>query len=107
MDEERIAIVDLADELQIRKQRIFKIRVRFKVGFTMDLDGRLQKHRCSAPFAAYVKQWPCLRAWERTAMTAPTLPCPRGRVAVGRHAGRVGFSVGSIRPCRSRKTQLS
>lgn len=24
---------------------------RFKLGFTMDLDGRLQKHRCSAPFA--------------------------------------------------------
>jgi hypothetical protein len=75
MDEERIAIVDLADELQIRKQRTFKIRVRFKVGFTMELDGRLQKHRCSAPFAAYVKQWPCLRAWERTAIDCVTAAC--------------------------------
>ena len=28
---------------------------RFKVGFTMDLDGRLQRHRCSAPFAHYVR----------------------------------------------------
>src|SRR5262245_14332535 len=127
----RIAIVDLADELQVRKQRIFKLLPRlgirtmqrrepdrgnqnvatvsleeasairqeiaksaevvegsvvqtsggatstifsddagffyliqlepdhdpgrFKVGFTTDLDGRLQKHRCSAPFAKYLK----------------------------------------------------
>lgn len=125
---ERIAIVDLADDLQVRRQRIFKIlprlgirptqrrdasrgnqnvatvsqteaaairseierswespggntarpgslggfatddvgffyliqlepehdSARFKLGFTMDLDGRLQKHRCSAPFARYV-----------------------------------------------------
>jgi len=122
---ERIAIVDLADDLQVRKQRIFKILPRlgirptqrrepsrgnqnvatmsqseaitiraeierssgggsspsgpsavfysddvgffyliqlepehdpgrFKLGFTMDLDGRLQKHRCAAPFAQYL-----------------------------------------------------
>ena len=124
---ERIAIVDLADDLQVRKQRIFKILPRlgirptqrreasrgnqnvatvsqteaiairaelekasgstsgsnlasgsagvfysedvgffyliqlepehdpgrFKLGFTMDLDGRLQKHRCSAPSQAH------------------------------------------------------
>jgi len=129
----RIAIVDLADDLQVRKQRIFKILRRldirptqrrepnrrnqnvatvspseaaairaeivrssdptvtasnyspgssavyfandvgffyliqlepdhdpgrFKVGFTMDLDSRLQKHRCAAPFAHYLKSWP-------------------------------------------------
>ncbi len=40
---------------------------RFKVGFTTDLDGRLRKHRCSAPFAVSVKAWPCRRVWERTA----------------------------------------
>lgn len=141
-DVERIAIVDLADDLQVRKQRIFKILSRlgirptqrrdssrgnqnvatvsqteeaairseikkspesagtgtarpggfapfatddvgffylvqlepehdsgrFKLGFTMDLDGRLQKHRCSAPFAKYVKSWPCRRVWERAAI---------------------------------------
>jgi len=41
---------------------------RFKAGFTVDLDGRLAKHRCSAPFASYLNYWPCLRAWERTAI---------------------------------------
>jgi hypothetical protein len=41
---------------------------RFKLGFTTDLDGRLRHHRCSAPFAQYLKTWPCRRAWERTAI---------------------------------------
>jgi hypothetical protein len=143
LEEERVAIADLADEMQIRKQRVFKLLQRlgisptqrrepsrgnqmiatitltearliqaklegssdqtrppdgrpgtqltddvgyfnfiqlepqhdagrFKVGFTVDLDGRLQKHRCSAPFAVYVKHWPCLRAWERTAIDCVT-----------------------------------
>jgi hypothetical protein len=141
--QERIAIVDLADDMQVRKQRIFKILKRlnirptqrreqsrgnqnvatvsaadaaairaeilkssgspvvgnsslnggaavfysddvgffyviqlepahdpgrFKVGFTMDLEGRLQKHRCSAPFATYLNTWPCKRVWERAAI---------------------------------------
>jgi hypothetical protein len=145
--QERIAIVDLADDLQVRKQRIFKILRRldirptrrrepnrgnqnvatvspseaaairaeivrssdtsgtgssasagsaavfssddvgffyliqlepdhdpgrFKVGFTMDLDGRLQKHRCAAPFAQHLKSWPCKRIWERAAIDCVT-----------------------------------
>lgn len=141
--EERIAIVDLADDLQVRKQRIFKILPRlgirptqrreasrgnqnvatvsqaeaqairseierssesptgrsgtlaafsaddvgffyliqlepehdsgrFKVGFTMDLDSRLQKHRCSAPFARYIMSWLCRRVWERAAIDCVT-----------------------------------
>lgn len=148
-DIERIAIVDLADDLQIRKQRIFKIlnrlgihttkrrepergnqfvavvtraeanairaeierpsgasytdslqpgdgavflaeeigffyliqlepehdSGRFKVGFTMDIDGRLRKHRCSAPFAHYVSTWPCKRTWERAAIDCVTDGC--------------------------------
>lgn len=148
---ERIAIVDLADDLQVRKQRIFKILPRleihprqrreenrgnqkvatvsqseaaairteiekasispsdvrarfgstaalsshdvgffyliqlepehdagrFKVGFTMDLDGRLQKHRCSAPFAQYVGKWLCKRVWERAAIDCVTNGCER------------------------------
>lgn len=149
--QERIAIVDLADDLQVRKQRIFKILLRlgirptqrrdanrgnqnvatvnpseaaairaeierssdasgtgnspssggtaaftsddvgffymiqlepdhdpgrFKVGFTTDLDGRLQKHRC-APFAQYLKSWPCKRIWERAAMDCVTNGCER------------------------------
>ena len=50
---------------------------RFKVGFTTELEGRLQKHRCSAPFARYVKTWPCRRAWERTAIDCVTDGCER------------------------------
>lgn len=138
MDQERVAIVDLADDLQVRKQRIFKLLPRlgirptqrrdvgrgnqnvstvtvaeaqairaeivkspggsvslpedvgffyliqlepehdagrFKVGFTMDLDGRLQKHRCSAPYARYVGSWPCRRVWERAAIDCATAGC--------------------------------
>lgn len=154
MDEERIAIVDLADELQVRKQRIFKllkrlgiaptqrrdserrgqnvavvtaadaaairrelgklatvdsngpapqflddvgffylIRLepnhdpgRFKVGFTTELDGRLQKHRCSAPFAEYLKTWPCRRVWERAAIDCATAGCERLHTEVFRAA---------------------
>lgn len=148
-ERKRIAIVDLADDLQVRKQRIFKILPRlgirssqrreasrgnqnvatvsqseaiairteiekssgtptgdsslsggmgvfysddvgffylirlepehdpgrFKLGFTMDLDGRLQKHRCSAPFAQYIGTWPCKRVWERAAIDCVTNGC--------------------------------
>jgi hypothetical protein len=148
-NQEQIAIADLADDLQVRKQRIFKILRRlgvrakqrreasrgnqlvstvsqseadairaeiqkssrapasdnsksggtaafysddvgffyviqlepdhdpgrFKVGFTTDLDGRLQKHRCSAPFAQYVGSWPCKRVWERAALDCVTRGC--------------------------------
>jgi hypothetical protein len=174
---ERIAIVDLADELQVRKQRIFKLLPRlgirasqrreanrgnqnvatvtieeaavirkdlatsiqtvgegvlqlsgassspsfsddvgyfyviqlepdhdpgrFKVGFTTELDGRLQKHRCSAPFARYLKSWPCRRVWERAAIDCVTDGCERIHTEVFRTAsldiaaGRAGtfFSV--------------
>ncbi len=159
-EEERIAIVDLADDLQVRKQRIFKILPRlgirptqrreasrgnqnvatvsqaeaaairseierssesasgsnarsgtlaasssddvgffyliqlepehdtgrFKVGFTMDLDGRLQKHRCSAPFARYVASWPCRRVWERAAIDCVTTGCDQLHTEVFRAA---------------------
>lgn len=141
----RVAIVDLADELQVRKQWIFKIAKRLdirtgqrreaergnqiiatvsreeatmirreieasirrgtesnssteegidpiseagvfyviqlepehdpervKVGFTTDLDGRLRKHRCSAPFAVCVISWPCRPTWERAAIDCVT-----------------------------------
>jgi hypothetical protein len=46
---------------------------RFKVGFTTDLTGRLRHHRCSAPFARYLKHWPCRRTWERTAIDCTTV----------------------------------
>lgn len=43
---------------------------RFKVGFTTELDGRLRKHRCSAPFSVVIRSWPCRRRWEPTALDA-------------------------------------
>ena len=158
-EEERITIVELADDLQVRKQRIFKILPRlgirptqrreasrgnqnvatvsqaeaaairseiersseapssnarsgtlaafssddvgffyliqlepehdtgrFKVGFTMDLDGRLQKHRCSAPYARYVASWPCRRVWERSAIDCVTTGCDQLHTEVFRAA---------------------
>lgn len=45
---------------------------RLKVGFTTDLDGRIRHHRCSAPFAEYIRTWPCRRAWERAAIDCVT-----------------------------------
>ena len=45
---------------------------RFKVGFTTDLEGRLRRHRCSAPFAQCTKSWPCRRTWERAAIDCIT-----------------------------------
>lgn len=45
---------------------------RIRLGFSTDLRARLQKHRCSAPFAQYVKSWPCRRTWERTAIDCIT-----------------------------------
>lgn len=50
---------------------------RFKLGFTVELDGRLQKHRCSAPFAKYVRTWACRRVWERAAIDCATAGCER------------------------------
>jgi hypothetical protein len=154
MNENRIAIVDLADELQVHKQRIFKLLRRlgiqtsqrrepdrgnqnvatisvadastirqeiikyaantengstavlsddsgffyiiqlepdhdpgrFKVGFTTDLEGRIQKHRCSAPFAKYLQSWPCRRVWERAAIDCTTSECEQLHTEVFRTA---------------------
>ena len=166
MTEERVAIVDLADDLKVRKQRLFKILQRlgirsaqrreaargnqnvatvslqeaaairrelfktgdsmpdgapaplgsaapsllsdevgffylielepghdpgrFKVGFTSELDGRLQKHRCSAPFARYTKTWPCRRGWERAAIDCVTDGCEQLHTEVFRAAALHG-----------------
>ncbi|MBX9722299.1 MAG: hypothetical protein K2X81_12940, partial [Candidatus Obscuribacterales bacterium] len=45
---------------------------RIKLGFTTEVDGRLRKHRCSAPFAQCLKTWPCRRTWERAAIDCIT-----------------------------------
>jgi hypothetical protein len=147
-DDDRVIIVELADDLQVRKQRLFKVMARlgirsvlrresarlgrtvatvtqaealrirevlarpaqapassapvelgawpagdeigvfyliqlepehdpgrFKLGFTAELEGRLRKHRTSAPFARAVKTWPCRRAWERAAIDSASDGC--------------------------------
>lgn len=48
---------------------------RFKVGFTMDMAERLRDLRCSAPLLRLLKQWPCKRLWEKTAIDAVTRGC--------------------------------
>lgn len=48
---------------------------RFKAGFTTEMDGRLRKHRCSAPFALVLQTWPCKRTWERAAIDSTTVGC--------------------------------
>jgi hypothetical protein len=49
--------------------------VRFKVGFTVSIQERLTKLRCSAPFAVVVGTWSCRRRWERTAIDCVTATC--------------------------------
>jgi len=48
---------------------------RFKVGFAANMDERLRKHRCSAPFAVVLKTWRCRRVWERAAIDCVTVDC--------------------------------
>lgn len=45
---------------------------RFKAGITVEIEGRLQKHRCSAPFAQCLRAWPRRRTWERVAIDCLT-----------------------------------
>ncbi len=59
---------------------------RFKVGFTAELEGRLRKHRTSAPFARCEKSWPCRRIWERAAIDCATAGCERLHTEVFRAA---------------------
>jgi hypothetical protein len=50
---------------------------RYKVGFAIDLDERIRKHRCSAPLLRLVASWPCKRLWERTAIDCVSMHCER------------------------------
>lgn len=50
---------------------------RFKVGFATSMSERLRHLRCSAPFAAVVRIWPCHRLWEKTAIEAVAAGCER------------------------------
>lgn len=45
---------------------------RIKLGFTNNVENRLQTHRTSAPTASLVRAWPCKRSWERAAIDSVT-----------------------------------
>jgi hypothetical protein len=59
----------------------------------MDLDGRLQKHRCPAPFAEYVSTWPCRRTWERAAIDCSTIGCEQLHTEVFRAGSMAEISA--------------
>ena len=50
---------------------------RFKVGFAAGMSERLRQLRCSAPFAAVVRTWPCRRLWEKTVIDSVAAGCER------------------------------
>lgn len=41
---------------------------RIKLGYTDDMNSRLQQHRTAAPTAVVLKTWPCKRSWESSIM---------------------------------------
>lgn len=45
---------------------------RVKIGYTDDLDKRLNEHRTSAPTAQILGSWPCKRSWDQAAMDCIT-----------------------------------
>jgi hypothetical protein len=57
---------------------------RFKVGFAANMTDRLRSLRCSAPFAAVLKTWPCRRLWEKTAIDCVTVNCKQVHTEVFR-----------------------
>jgi len=45
---------------------------RIKLGFSTNVDARLQAHRTAAPTASLIETWVCKRTWERAAMDSAT-----------------------------------
>jgi hypothetical protein len=45
---------------------------RVKLGFAVDVNSRLQEHRCAAPTAQLIQQFPCSRVWEYAAIASVT-----------------------------------
>lgn len=64
---------------------------RLKLGFSSNLEQRLQNHRCAAPTAVILKSWPCKKIWELAAMDALS----RGEKQVGHDRSEV-FDVLSV-----------
>lgn len=64
---------------------------RVKLGFSNNVDQRLQNHRCTAPTADVIQTWPCKRTWEVAAMDVVS----RGEKQVGHDRSEV-FDVVSM-----------
>ena len=64
---------------------------RVKLGFSNNVDQRLQNHRCTAPTANVIQTWPCKRTWEVAAMDVVS----RGEKQVGHDRSEV-FDVVSM-----------
>ena len=45
---------------------------RFKIGYTDNLEQRLNSHRTAAPTSVLIKSWPCKRSWDYAAMDSIT-----------------------------------
>lgn len=45
---------------------------RLKLGFAASVDGRIRKHRTSAPFSKVLASWPCKLLWEKTVIDCLT-----------------------------------
>jgi hypothetical protein len=45
---------------------------RIKIGYTDNLEQRLQDHQTSAPTAIIIASWPCKRSWDFAAMDSIT-----------------------------------
>jgi hypothetical protein len=50
---------------------------RCKVGFAIDVEERMRKHKCAAPLLVLVGAWPSRRLWEKTAIDCVTQECVR------------------------------
>ncbi len=45
---------------------------RIKIGYTDNLEARIEEHRCSAPTAKLLASWECKRSWDQAAMDSIT-----------------------------------
>lgn len=50
---------------------------RLKLGFAASVDGRIRKHKTSAPFSKVLASWPCKLLWEKTVIDCLTENCER------------------------------
>ena len=74
---------------------------RVKLGFSTNVEQRLQSHRCTAPTADVIQVWRCKRTWEIAAMDVVS----RGEKQVGHDRSEV-FDVVNIEEVIHRAIQF-